>query len=642
MTDIITVALSKLDADPRNVRKTYTAEGIEALASNIRADGYRLLQNLVVRKGDKKGRYFVVAGGRRLAALNLLAEAGEIAKDYPIECKEREGEIATEISLAENVMREEMHPVDQYEAFDALAKQGKDIADIAARFGTTETIVRKRLALARVSPVLLQQFRDEDMSFAQLSAFTVSDDHERQVTVWNSLPSWNRDPHSIRRALTEEMIPATDKRVQFIGGLAAYEDAGGSVKRDLFDDRNAGYAMDAALVEKLVAEKLEAAAATVRAEGWKWVECSATAPAGYHAMKRHYPEALPLSEEDQAALDAAQAEYDELAELIESGMADDGAEAKLSDVEKRIDTLNARSEAYCPEALEQAGTFVFLDYYGRLAIERGFVKPGEGEAAGDEDEDGEGLPSASGAAKPKAPSISHSAALIEDLTAHKTAALRIELANNPDVALVAVVHAILLRVAYPYNSEQSALQLSLTHECLEPSMKDAESCKGLSAFNDLADNYGHHLPGNPADLFDWLLEKPQDMVMMLLAFGAAHSVNAVEKKFTDRKKGIEQANQLGRALEVNMPEWFETTGDSYFKHVNRTTIELTVAEARGSEAELSVRAAAKKSEAVMIADRLVAGTGWIPAPVRIAPAEAEQELQAESIAEDEQFPQAAE
>ncbi|WP_234705371.1 ParB/Srx family N-terminal domain-containing protein [Sinorhizobium meliloti] len=113
MSVIITVALSKLDADPRNVRKTYSAEGIEALAANIRADGYRLLQNLVVRKGDKKGRYFVVAGGRRLAALKLLAEAGEIAKDYPVECKEREGEIVTEISLAENVMREEMHPVDQ-------------------------------------------------------------------------------------------------------------------------------------------------------------------------------------------------------------------------------------------------------------------------------------------------------------------------------------------------------------------------------------------------------------------------------------------------------------------------------------------------------------------------------------------------
>ncbi|WQP41012.1 hypothetical protein U8C38_25790 (plasmid) [Sinorhizobium medicae] len=65
---------------------------------------------------------------------------------------------------------------------------------------------------------------------------------------------------------------------------------------------------------------------------------------------------------------------------------------------------------------------------------------------------------------------------------------------------------------------------------------------------------------------------------------------------------------------MHMPDWFETTGDSYFKHVNRTTIELSVAEARGGDAELSVSAAAKKSEAVTIADRLVAGSGWIPAP----------------------------
>lgn len=98
------------------------------------------------------------------------------------------------------------------------------------------------------------------------------------------------------------------------------------------------------------------------------------------------------------------------------------------------------------------------------------------------------------------------------------------------------------------------------------------------------------------------------MVLSLLAFGAAHSVNAVEKKFTDRRKGIEQANQLGRALKVDMSEWFETTGESYFKHVNRRTIKLAVAEAKGRDAELSVKAAAKKTEAVTIADRLVAGS----------------------------------
>ncbi|MGH0347418.1 hypothetical protein NKY44_27035 [Sinorhizobium meliloti] len=57
---------------------------------------------------------------------------------------------------------------------------------------------------------------------------------------------------------------------------------------------------------------------------------------------------------------------------------------------------------------------------------------------------------------------------------------------------------------------------------------------------------------------------------------------------------------------MNMPDWFEATGDTYFKHMNGTAIN-SVGEAKGSEAELSVRAAAKKSEAVKIADRFVAG-----------------------------------
>lgn len=112
--DTLIVALNKLDRDPLNVRKAYSADGITEMAASIRADGYRILQNLIVRKGDKRGRYHVIAGGRRLAALNHLADAGEISKDYPVECKERSADDATEISLIENLQREAMHPVDEY------------------------------------------------------------------------------------------------------------------------------------------------------------------------------------------------------------------------------------------------------------------------------------------------------------------------------------------------------------------------------------------------------------------------------------------------------------------------------------------------------------------------------------------------
>lgn len=145
-----------------------------------------------------------------------------------------------------------MHPVDEYEAYRVMSDSGKSVEDIAARFGTTETMVRKRLALGRVSPELLDLYRNEEMSFQQLTAFTVSDDHERQVEVWKSLPHHNRDGETIRDVLQGKAVKFNDKRIKFIGGIEAYEAAGGPVKRDLFDTRNSGFALDAALSKSLL------------------------------------------------------------------------------------------------------------------------------------------------------------------------------------------------------------------------------------------------------------------------------------------------------------------------------------------------------------------------------------------------------
>ena len=158
MTTTILIELNKLDADPKNVRKTYDPAKLAELAANIDAEG--VLQNLVVRAGEARGRYFVTAGERRRRALLLLVEQGKITKNHRVECKVRDGSQATEISLSENVFREDMHPVDQFEAFSAMAAEGKSIADIAAQFSVTEIIVRRRLALAKVSPKLLELHRE--------------------------------------------------------------------------------------------------------------------------------------------------------------------------------------------------------------------------------------------------------------------------------------------------------------------------------------------------------------------------------------------------------------------------------------------------------------------------------------------------
>ncbi|RUU94103.1 hypothetical protein [Mesorhizobium sp.] len=70
-----------------------------------------------------------------------------------------------------------------------------------------------------------------------------------------------------------------------------------------------------------------------------------------------------------------------------------------------------------------------------------------------------------------------------------------------------------------------------------------------------------------------------------------------------------------------MTTWFEPTGAAYFSHINKQSIEAVIADVKGTEAATTIRAAGKKAEAVAIAERMVANTGWLPEPVRIPAAD---------------------
>lgn len=271
----IFVPLNKLKKSPKNARKTPHGEAaIEALAASIAVKG--MLQNLVIEperdgEGEATGCYFVTVGeGRRLAQL-LRAKRKQIKKTEPIRCILDVANDPYEISLDENVTRTDMHPADQYEAFKRLAdERGFGAEDIAARFGVTAHVVRQRMRLGAVSPRLMQAYRDEALNLDQLMAFTISMDHARQEEVFNRLTAWHKEPHSIRRMLTEIHVAATDRRAIFVGA-EAYAEAGGNILRDLFAEDRGGFFEDAALLDRLVIEKLEGIAAEIREEGWKWV-----------------------------------------------------------------------------------------------------------------------------------------------------------------------------------------------------------------------------------------------------------------------------------------------------------------------------------------------------------------------------------
>ena len=192
--------------------------------------------------------------------------------------------LAEEDSLAENVQRAPLHPLDQFRAFLALREKGRSEEEIAATFFVSVAVVKQRLRLAAVSPRLLDAYAEDMLSLDQVMAFTVSGDHERQVQIWDRLQSaYSREPHVIRRMLTEGAVRASDKRALFIG-IEAYEAAGGIVLRDLFQGDNGGWLQDVVLVDRLVADRLAREAEAIRAEGWHWIEVAPSSPMVTHSV----------------------------------------------------------------------------------------------------------------------------------------------------------------------------------------------------------------------------------------------------------------------------------------------------------------------------------------------------------------------
>jgi ParB family chromosome partitioning protein len=255
---------NKLVLSQANVRQVKAGVSIEELAEDIARRTLR--QSLTVRAvlddtGAETGTYEVPAGGRRFRALQLLMKQKRLAPDAPIPCVVRTDGLAEEDSLAENIQRVALHPLDQFRAFQTLREKGRSEEEIAAAFFVSVTVVRQWLKLAAVAPALLDLYAEDQLSLDQLTAFTVNGDHQRQIEVWEAVKNgYARDAYHIRRIVTEGAVRAGDKRARFVG-IDAYEGAGGVVLRDLFAaDADDGWLQDAALLNRLVAEKLEASA----------------------------------------------------------------------------------------------------------------------------------------------------------------------------------------------------------------------------------------------------------------------------------------------------------------------------------------------------------------------------------------------
>ena len=400
--DISDIPLSQLELSPDNVRKTPADDSaFTELKASIAAHG--LLENLIARAmepgTDCVARYAVIAGGRRLAAMQALAAEGALQEDHPVPCRMIGGIVAAEeVSLAENSVRAAMHPADQVEAFRRLADAGSTAAAIAARFGVSERTVEKRLRLGNAAPVLLEAYRAGEIDLDTLMAFAVTTDQARQSVVWETVSQQGYRPGAwqIKRLLTEDRVPATSAIVHFVG-LEAYEAAGGRIDRNLFaeEDERGIWFDDPNLLNKLAMDSLQAAARELETR-WKWAEArldvdwSATA-----AFGRVRPQPAEPTDEEKAEIERLRTRNDELANMDDDGWTEELV-TEAEGNEERLDEIEATIEAraiYRREDTAIAGCIATVGNDGELKLIQGLVRPedmpprepGDADAAGHDD-----------------------------------------------------------------------------------------------------------------------------------------------------------------------------------------------------------------------------------------------------------------
>ncbi|EJC2713861.1 ParB/RepB/Spo0J family partition protein [Escherichia coli] len=597
-TEEVSVPLASLIKSPLNVRTVpYSAESVSELADSIKCVG--LLQNLVVHAlpGD---RYGVAAGGRRLAALNMLAERNILPADWPVRVKVIPQELATAASMTENGQRRDMHPAEQIAGFRAMAQEGKTPAQIGDLLGYSPRHVQRMLKLADLAPVILDALAEDRITTEHCQALALENDTARQVQVFEAAcqSGWGGKPEvqTIRRLVTEsEVAVAGNSKFRFVGADTFSPD---ELRTDLFSDDEGGYvdcvALDAALLEKLqaVAEHLR------EAEGWEWC-AGRMEPVGFCREDAGTYRSLPepeavLTEAEEERLNELMARYDALENQCE--------ESDLLEAEMKLMRCMAKVRAWTPEM--RAGSGVVVSWrYGNVCVQRGVQLRSEDDVADDAGRTEQ--------VQEKASVEGISLPLLTKMSSERTLAVQAALMQQPDKSLALLAWTLCLNV-FGSGAYSKPAQISL--ECKHYSLtSDAPSGKEGAAFMAMMAEKARLaalLPGGWSRDMTTFLSLSQEVLLSLLSFCTACSIHGVQTRecgHTPRSP----LDTLESAIGFHMRDWWQPTKANFFGHLKKPQIIAALNEAGLSGAARDAEKM-KKGDAAEHAEFHMKDNRWVP------------------------------
>jgi len=601
-----TVKLSQLRLSPLNVRRV-KPKAIDQLAADMLAHGQ--LQNLVVYA--EGNRFEVAAGGRRYRAFKQLEKARAIPASHPVSVDVRDKAEAVELSLAENVQREDMHVADAVVAYGDLRAEGKSPEDMAARFGVALSYVRKVLRLSALHPDALASLARDQIGMEAAQALTLTDDHDRQL---EALKRCGNSAHQIRRMLTEEKIGTGHALFLFVGH-DAYAAAGGTITADLFAEGGDGYADAPELVETLATAKMAEIEAGYRAEGWSDVRASLERPHDYYNLVTVHAEG---KREPTEAEQAERARIQDAAEarLAELGKGNQWGDRVFNGLEREARILENRLCVFTDAQKADSAMVLFVGNGGEVEAKairtKRIAKGGSGDAP---------------ASKPD-----YSGAVIETLSRIKTLAVQEAVATNPALALDILLDCLVGQGIHNEPSYYSPLSLRL--EGFNAAVPDdMMTMAEIASVDEIGGSDFAAVP--EVNRFAAIQAMDADAKGRLLALLVARQINGGESSGSRRDRRHQRFDQIAFASGVDMVGKWQAPV-AFYDRLKKPVIAKIMTEVLGKAAADNC-AKMKKGDLAAAAAERMAGRGWLPPALVIAepPAEVAQECPVFDEADDE-------
>ena len=267
------IPLDRLSVSKANMRHGKKPPEISDILPSIIKRG--VLSPLFVRPNCNPGHFEIVAGKRRyyasLEAAKVRPEPaeGECAGALTLPCivlAEGDDAEALEVSMIENMLRQNPDQVTQWESYTRLVKEGRSVDDIAATFALTELLVKRILALGNLLPRIREAYRAEEIDAATVRHLTLAT--KAQQKAWLAMFD-DADSYAPRgNQLKAWLFGGASISV----GVALFDTASfaGQIVTNLFEEQ--GYFADADQFWAAQSAEIERRKAAYLADGWSDVQ----------------------------------------------------------------------------------------------------------------------------------------------------------------------------------------------------------------------------------------------------------------------------------------------------------------------------------------------------------------------------------